>query len=131
MIAKTNVGCSSLLASDLSQMIWLPLSDVKQATPAAEWIPVFQLSLQLITTLLRIGRHEAVDNCITVVALLQEKLTTFLVAPKLSVQKIHLELMVTSASFIAMLMKYQKKVKTKIGIRALTHSHLRTYFYRG
>ena len=113
LIAKTDVGCSSLLASDLDQMVWLPLSDIKQANP--DWVPVFQLSLQLATSLLRVGKHNAVDGCITVAALFQEQLSTFLMAPRLSVQTPHLELMVTSASFIALLMKFRNKVTTAAG----------------
>ena len=44
-LAKTEPGCSALLSSNLALMVWLPLSDVKQATK--EWLPVFQLGIQV------------------------------------------------------------------------------------
>ena len=44
-LAKTELGCSALLSSNLALMVWLPLSDVKQATK--EWLPVFQLGIQV------------------------------------------------------------------------------------
>ena len=44
-IAKTEPGCSAILSSDLSLLLWLPLSDVKQATK--EWLPIFQLCIQV------------------------------------------------------------------------------------
>ena len=47
-IAKTVPGCSAILSSDLSLMVWLPLSDVKQATK--EWLPGFQLCIQVEDT---------------------------------------------------------------------------------
>ena len=46
VLAKTEPGCSAILSSDLSLMVWLPLSDVKQATK--EWLPVFQLCIQVL-----------------------------------------------------------------------------------
>ncbi len=108
LVARTAKGSDGLLTSDLAQMIWLPLSDVKQATP--EWIPVFQLSLQLMVQLLRNGKHEAVNNCVTVVTLLEEQLTSFLLAPKFSLKSSHIELSVVTASFIAGFMAYHKQV---------------------
>lgn len=111
VVAKCEAGCAALLTADLAQMLWLPLGEVKQATP--EWVPVFQLSLQLATTVLRVGQHQAVENSVTVAALLQEQLSTFLLAPKFSTQRAHIELMVTSATFVAKFMNFHKQVRKK------------------
>ena len=93
---------------------------MRQATP--EWVPVFQLSLQLATTLLNQGKHEAVENSITVVSLLQEQLSTFLLAPKVSLQQAHIELMVTTATFVAKFAKYRQQWQLK-------HSATLVHFY--
>ena len=53
-VAKTEPGCSAILSSDLSLMVWLPLSDVKQATK--EWLPVFQLCIQVYSLVVTIAR---------------------------------------------------------------------------
>ena len=53
-VAKTEPGCSAILSSDLSLMVWLPLSDVKQATK--EWLPVFQLCIQVYSLVMTIAR---------------------------------------------------------------------------
>jgi hypothetical protein len=113
-VGKSEPGCGALLSSDLAQMLWLPLSDVKQATK--EWIPVFQLCVQLATTLLSVGKQQAVENCINVVALLQEQLTTFLHAPKVSLEESHVDIMVSSASFIGLFMSYHKQVSNQNGL---------------
>ncbi len=105
---RSRPGCNALLSSDLAQMLWLPLSDVKQANN--EWLPVFRLSLQLAAGLLSAGGQLAVENSVNVVALLQEQLTTFLLAPKISVEPAHIDIMVTAAGFVAMFMAYHKQV---------------------
>lgn len=108
VMAKSKQGCQALLSSDLAQMIWLPLSEVKQANN--EWVPVFQISLQFLVTLIRVGEHLGVENGVTVVTLLQEQLSTFLMAPNLSIQEEHIELTVTTTSVISLLMNHYKQV---------------------
>ena len=76
-IARSEVGCNALLSNDLPQLIWLPLSSIKQGAPK-EWIPVFVESLHLVTTLLRVGRQQALENAISFVALLQDQVLSFL-----------------------------------------------------
>ena len=129
-IAKTEPGCTAIIASgpsqvstnvqissltyatfNIFQLLWLPLSDVKQATK--EWISVFQLGLQLATTLLKVGGHQAVDQCVDVAALLHEQLKIFLLAPKISIDLAHLEVMVTAASFIGTFFAYYKQWQIK------------------
>eukprot|EP00095_Tigriopus_kingsejongensis_P005661 maker-scaffold209_size256900-snap-gene-1.27 protein:Tk05661 transcript:maker-scaffold209_size256900-snap-gene-1.27-mRNA-1 annotation:"nucleoporin nup188 homolog" len=121
VMARSERGCEALLASDLAQMIWLPLSEVKQANK--EWIPVFQMCLQLLVTMLRVGEYRTVENGVTVVTLLQEQITTFLMAPNLSIQVEHIELTVTSTSIISLLMKYFKQWH-------LLHSPSLRHFYQ-
>ena len=108
VIGSTEKGCRSLLACDLSELLWLPLSNVKLANK--DWIPVFNISLHLIMTILKLGKYEALDVSFTFAALFQEQLTSFLLAPKVSVQVDHLELTVSAASFIDKLMHYNQKV---------------------
>ncbi|TRY70692.1 hypothetical protein TCAL_16356 [Tigriopus californicus] len=121
VMAKSEQGCQALLSSDLAQMIWLPLSEVKQANN--EWVPVFQISLQFLVTLIRVGEHRAVENGVTVVTLLQEQLSTFLMAPNLSIQEEHIELTVTATSVISLLMNHYKQWH-------LLHSPSLVHFYQ-
>ena len=123
-VGKTEKGCETLLVSDLAQLVWLPLSNIKENIK--EWIGVFQLSLQLANTLLRVGKQHAVDNSITVVALLQDQITSFVLAPKLSVDAIkdkHINLTVTAASFLALLSTYFKQWQ-------LNHANSLLHFYK-
>ena len=46
------------------------------------------------------------DTSVNVAALLQEQLTTFLLSPRVSLDRSHVELMVTSASFVSRFMSY-------------------------
>ena len=63
-------------------------------------------ALQMATTLLSVGKQMAVDTSVNVAALLQEQLTTFLLSPRVSLDHSHVELMVTSASFVSRFMSY-------------------------
>lgn len=119
-VAKRPWGCSALLSSDLSQLLWLPLSCL--GTPKA-WLTVFLLSIQLAVVLLREGKQHALENSITVVSLLQDQLTAFLLAIKDSVQPSQMELTATTASFLSMLMGYYKQWQ-------LHHAQSLAHFYR-
>ena len=55
-------------------MGWLPLSSFNRKLDK-DWIQVFNLALQLALNLLRIGQQHALDQTLTVVALLQDQLT--------------------------------------------------------
>ncbi len=108
LLARTPMGSEAMLASDLSQMLWLPLADVRQLS---EWLPVFKLSLQLATTLLRLSGAAAVTTCMDVAALLTEQMTAFLLAPRANILKAeHVEMSVVTANFVAVFMQHHKKV---------------------
>ena len=69
-------------------------------------ISIMLIFFQLAITLLSTGKQMAVDTSVNVAALLQEQLTTFLLSPRVSLDRSHVEIMVTSASFISSFMSY-------------------------
>jgi len=70
-ISSSQSGTAALLTHELSQQIWLPLSDLPSAT---EWDQVVLLGVELASVLLRTGRTHALKTTITAVALLSDKL---------------------------------------------------------
>ena len=64
LLGRSGRGCQALLASDLAQLLWLPLSSVtgEKLLKQQDWLRVFHEALQLATLLLTKGRHEAVEN---------------------------------------------------------------------
>ena len=119
-LARTRVGTKAILSSDLSQLLWLPLSSIKQGA-SKEWIPVFVESLHLVATLLRVGQQEAVQNSIRFVAFLQDQLISFLsskggtaagdytVGVEFFLQENQVKLTSATASLISLLMAYYKQ----------------------
>ena len=97
------------MASDLGQLLWLPLSAFNRKLDK-DWIQVFNLALQLALNLLRIGQQHALDQTLTVVALLQDQLTAFLSGPKHgNLEKDKMDLTCSTATLISSLMKYYKQ----------------------
>ena len=146
LIGNTKVGCDALLSSDLSQIVWLPLSNVNPSQSISNgeiqnsnhpWNSVFKLSVELMTTLLRIGKQYAVAESVSFVALLQEQLLFYISAPSLTansagaVDPEFLELTACVANFVAPLFKYNKLwqlehrnsfVASYNGMQALLHT---------
>ena len=109
ILSKTPQGCHGLLASDLAQLLWLPLSAFNRKLDK-DWIQVFNLALQLALNLLRIGQQHALDQTLTVVALLQDQLAAFLSGPKHgNLEKDKMDLTCSTATLISSLMKYYKQ----------------------
>jgi cell division inhibitor SulA len=105
-LSKSPQGCQGLLAVDLSQMIWLPLSSINKKLDK-EWIRVFTLALQLALNLIKVGQQHALDHILTVVALLQEQLTAFLIGPKNgNLEKEKMDLTAAAATLIGHLMPF-------------------------
>lgn len=99
-LSKSGQGCHGLLATDLAQMIWLPLSCINKKLDK-DWILVFTLALQLALNLIQVGQQHALDHIITVVALLQDQLLAFLVGPKNGdLDRTKLDLTAAAASLI-------------------------------
>lgn len=117
LLARTKPGSQAIITSNLSQMLWLPLSEIKPGTAhpalaADPWAPVYELSLRLAGCLLRSVGHEAFETCVDVVALMQDQLTGFLAALRTSVKPADLEMAVCTTSFISLFMAHHKKVST-------------------
>ena len=107
-LSKSPQGCQGLLAVDLAQMIWLPLSSINKKLDK-EWIRVFTLALQLALNLMKVGSH-ALDHVLTVVALLQDQLMAFLVGPKNgNLERDKMDLTASAATLIGHLMKNFKQ----------------------
>ena len=81
------------------------LTMIRTSSPSCMIIGI-TLIFQLAITLLSTGKQMAVDTSVNVAALLQEQLTTFLLSPRVSLDRSHVEIMVTSASFISSFMSY-------------------------
>lgn len=108
-IAKSEDGCRALILTNLSQMLWLPLADIKLTVDAA-WLSVFRLAINFACVMLRVGKHDAVDQSIDFVTVLQEQLILFLMAPQERVQTEFLDGTVATGSLIAHLMRYHQRV---------------------
>jgi hypothetical protein len=101
-----------MLSSDLSQHLWLTLADFSRtSTTSKEWMPIFEVAIQLASTLLSVGRFDALETCVAMTSLLQGHLTTFLEAIRESVRDDDVKLAVTTSSFISSLMRYHKQVQ--------------------
>ena len=119
-LSRTVVGCNAILSSDLSQLLWLPLSSIKQGA-SKEWIPVFVESLHLVATLLRVGKQQALNNAISFVALLQDQLISFLsskggttaadytIGVEFFMREDQVRLTSSTASLISLMMAYYKQ----------------------
>ena len=108
-LCKDEEGVSSLLAMDLAQLIWLPLSNVNRKLDK-EWIQVFNLAIQLALHILRGGKQHALEHILTVIALLQDQLVAFLSGPRNgNIEKTKMELTATSATLISHAMAYYKQ----------------------
>ena len=108
-LSKTAEGCQCLLATDLSQMIWLPLSSINKKL-TKEWIQVFTLALQLALNLIRVGQQHALEHILTVVALLQDQLLAFLVGPKNgNLTRDKMDLTSSAATLISHVMAFYKQ----------------------
>ena len=100
-LSKDEEGVNSLLAMELSQLLWLPLSNINRKLDK-EWIQVFNLALQLALHILRRGKQHALEHVLTVIALLQEQLSAFLSGPKNgNIEKSKMELTATAATLIS------------------------------
>ena len=106
-IAKSKTGCHAILNNDLTQLLWLPLSNIHQANK--DWIPVFSLVLHVATTVQRVGGQSALDTSISFVAMLQNQLISFLLSPKDTVQSQHIDLTSATASFVGLLFVHYKQ----------------------
>ena len=108
-LSKDEEGVGSLLAMELSQLLWLPLSNINRKLDK-DWIQVFNLALQLALHILRRGKQHALEHILTVIALLQEQLSAFLSGPKNgNIEKSKMELTATSATLISHTMTYYKQ----------------------
>ena len=108
-LSKDEEGVNSLLAMELSQLLWLPLSNINRKLDK-EWIQVFNLALQLALHILRRGKQHALEHVLTVIALLQEQLSAFLSGPKNgNIEKSKMELTATAATLISHTMTYYKQ----------------------
>ena len=107
--SKTHQGCHGLLSLSMGQLIWLPLSSFNRKLDK-DWIQVFNLALQLALSLLRVGQQHALEQTLTVVALLQDQLTVFLSGPKNgNLEKDKMDLTCSTATLVASLMKYYRQ----------------------
>ena len=122
-LARTQDGCNAILSNDLSQLLWLPLSAIKHGA-SKEWIPVFVESIYFVSTLLRVGRQQAVDNSISFVAFLEEQLLSFLstksgtsgdyaIGVEFFLQENQVKLTSATASLISLMMEYYKQWQLK------------------
>jgi len=125
-LARTHDGCNAILSNDLSQLLWLPLSSIKQGA-SKEWIPVFVGSIYLVSTLLRVGKQQAVDNSISFIAFLEEQLLSFLstksgtagdysIGVEFFLQENQMKLTSATASLIGLMMEYYKQWQLKHSI---------------
>ena len=125
-LARTHEGCNAILSNDLSQLLWLPLSSIKQGA-SKEWIPVFVESIYLVSTLLRVGKQQAVDNSISFIAFLEEQLLSFLstksgttgdysIGVDFFLQENQMKLTSATASLIGLMMEYYKQWQLKHSI---------------
>ena len=122
-LARTQDGCNAILSNDLSQLLWLPLSSIKQGAPK-EWIPVFVESIHLVSTLLRVGGQQAIDNAISFFAFLEEQLLSFLstksgtagnyaIGVEFFLQENQVKLTSATASLVSLMMDYYKQWQLK------------------
>lgn len=110
-LSKNRQGCDGILASDLGQLLWLPLSSINRRLDK-EWIGVFDLALQLALGLLRSAGQHALENGLNVVALLQDQLTDFLNGSGLrdgGLEAEKMQLTSTSAELICTMGKYYRQ----------------------
>ena len=80
-LSRDEEGVNSLLAQELSQLLWLPMSNINRKLDQ-DWIIVFNLALQLALNMLRKAKQHALEHILTVISLLQDQLTAFLSGPK-------------------------------------------------
>ena len=106
-MVRSKAGCNSVLNNDLNTLLWLPLSDMSQASK--DWIPVFCLALHSASTLLRVGGQSALDTSVSLIALLQDQLVSFLLSLGDTVQAKQIELTAATASFVSRLFGYYKQ----------------------
>ncbi len=117
LVAKCPQGFDALLTSNLSHLVWMPLSDVGKrrgfpGSSGAQWARVFRLSLNLAALLQAQGGRLSLQNTLDVLVLLQERLTSFVALPRALLNGTdEARLMVESISIAADFMKYFKQVK--------------------
>ena len=109
-LSRDEEGVRSLLTLELSQLLWLPLSNINRKLDN-NWIQVFNLALQLAMNILRMAKQHALEHILTVISLLQDHLMAFLSGPKNgdNLEKTKMELTATSANLISYLMTYYKQ----------------------
>ena len=107
-LAKSEEGCSAILTSDLGQLLWLPLCNIRMKL-TKDWILVFNVGLRLALQILRVGKQHALDNSLNVVALLQDQLAAFLAGPRDSIEIERLDLTASASTFICQVSKYYKQ----------------------
>ena len=56
VISRSKLGSNALLNNDLSQLLWLPLSTIKNSSKG--WINVFTMAMHLASNLLRVGSNQ-------------------------------------------------------------------------
>lgn len=123
-LSKSQQGCHALLSTDLSQLIWLPLSSINKKLDQ-EWILVFTLALQLTLHLIQVGQQHALEHVLTVVALLQDQLMAFLIGPKNgNLEKNKMDLTTVAASLIGHCMVFYKQWQ-------IIHPSSLSQFYKG
>ena len=109
-LSREEEGVRSLLTLELSQLLWLPLSNINRKLDN-DWIQVFNLALQLAMNILRMAKQHALEHILTVISLLQDQLMAFLSGPKNgdNLEKTKMELTATTANLISHVMTYYKQ----------------------
>ena len=114
LVAREKQGLDALLSSNLSQLVWLPLSDVGKKSSAGgsqDWTRVFRLALNLANYLQTHGGHLALQSTLDVLVLLQDRLTAYITLPRALLGGVdEIRLMVESVDLAAHCIKHYKQV---------------------
>jgi len=102
-IANTTAGVACLLLQDLPTLLWMPLADLPLQLESS-WSSVRQVGLQLVGTLVRVGRRQAVTTAVTAAALMSDKIVGDLLSPRQSLD--NLPRAAAAARFVGSLGKY-------------------------
>ncbi len=113
LVARAQQGLDAVLSSDLSQLLWLPLSDVgKRGSVGKEWTQVFRLAVNLSSYLQVQGGQMALQGTLDTLVLLQDRLTVSMTLPRALLNGTEeTRLMVDALSLIAHFMSRYKQVR--------------------